>query len=97
MLRELSEGPNRSSHELAPAVRTTRGKHTLCTVPAEGAFEGTDKGVGGFRWQVYVATLAVWSYAAFHADFRHLARSGFLRIPPFRNNGETTSPTCVSH
>ena|SRR2546425_1636091 len=59
MLRELSEGPNRSSHELAPAVRTTPGKHTLCTVPAEGAFEGTDKGVGGFRWQVCVATLAV--------------------------------------
>ena len=55
----MSEGPNGSSHEFAPAVWTTPGKHTFCTVPAEGAFEGTDKGVEGFRWQIGVATLAV--------------------------------------
>ena len=69
-----------------PLILYSKKLHTL----ASGALASTSKGK-------YLSprgpSVTPWSYAAFHADFRHLARSGFLQIPPFRTTGKQR-PAC---
>src|SRR4051812_27446103 len=47
--------PNRPRREIAAAIRADAMQARVDTIPAEGAFEGADHRVRGFRRQILVA------------------------------------------
>jgi hypothetical protein len=67
--RLLAYGLDRMGDQLSAAVRVAPAQRRLCAIPAEGAFEAADHGIGGLGRPVLVAALAI------RSELQHLGLS----------------------
>src|SRR5262245_13409872 len=58
IFQQLVGGPDRTRHQIAPAIRATSAELSVRTIAAEGAFERADYGVRRRRRQRLVAAFA---------------------------------------
>ncbi len=56
---ELICGSARPRYKFTATIRTAMLQHRLSAISAKCAFKGTDPGIGGFGWQIFIATLTI--------------------------------------